>query len=51
MLCDDASLTDQQFGRNIVSSEFPAALYFFNPPEALSLFEEYLIFFPMILKT
>ena len=46
MLCDDASLTDQQFGHNIVSLKFPAALSFLNLLEPLSLFGEHLIFFP-----
>ena len=41
MLCDDASLTDQQFGHNIVSPKFPAALSFLNLLEAPSLFGEY----------
>ena len=51
MLCDDAPLTVQQVEHNIVSPKFPAALSFLNQLEAPSLFEEYLIFFPMILKT
>ena len=48
---ENASLTVQQFGHNIVSPKFPTALYFFNLLEAASLFGEYLIFFPMVLKT
>ena len=51
MLCDDAPLAIQQFGHNIVSPKFPAALSFLNLLEAPSLFGEYLIFFLMILKT
>ena len=46
---DDAPLTNQQFGHNIVSPNFPAVLSFLNLLEAPSLFGEYLIFFPMIL--
>ena len=44
MLCDNAPLTVQQFGHNIVSPKFPAALSFLNLLEAPPLFEEYLIF-------
>ena len=44
MLCDDAPLTIQQFGHNIVSPKFPAALSFLNLLQAPSLFGEYLIF-------
>ena len=44
MLCDDASLTNQQYGHNIVLPKFPAALSFLNLLEALSLFGEHLIF-------
>ena len=51
MLCDNAPLTVQQVELNIVSPMFPAALSFLNLLEAPSLFEEYLIFFPTILKT
>ena len=51
VFCDDASLTDQQFGHNIASPKFPAALSFLNLIEALSFFGKHLIFFPMILKT
>ena len=51
MLCDDPPLTVQQVEHNIVLPKFPAALSFLNLLEAPSLFEEYLIFFPMILKT
>ena len=51
MLCDNATLTVQQFVHNIVSPKFPAALSFLNLLEAPSLFGEYLIFFLMILKT
>ena len=50
MLCNNASLTVQQFGLDIVSPKFPAALSFLNLLEAPSLFGEYLIFFRMILK-
>ena len=51
MLCDNAPLTVQQVELNIVSPMFPAALSLLNLLEAPSLFEEYLIFFPTILKT
>ena len=51
MLCDNASLTVQQFGHNIVSPKFPAALSFLNLLEAPSIFGEYFFFFLMILKT
>ena len=44
MLCNDASLTDQQFGHNIVSQKFPAALSFLNLQETLSLFGQHFIF-------
>ena len=45
MLCDNAPLTVQQFGHNIVSPKFPAALSFLNLLEAPSIFGEYFIFF------
>ena len=45
MLCDNASLTVQQFGHDIVSPKFPATFSFLNLLEAPSLFGEYLIFF------
>ena len=48
MLCDYNPLTVQQFRHNIVSPKFPAALFFLNLLEAPSVFEECLIFFPMI---
>ena len=53
MLCDNAPLTVQQFGHNIVSPEFPAALFFINllELEAPSIFGEYFNFFPTVLKT
>ena len=51
MLCDNAPLTAQQVGHNFVSPKFPAALSFLNLLEAPSLFGEYVILFPMILKT
>ena len=51
MLCDNAPLTVQQLGHNIVSPKFPAALSFLNLLEDPYLFGEYFIFFPMILKT
>ena len=44
MLCDDAFLTDQEFGHDIVLPKFPAELSTFNQLEALSLFGEHLIF-------
>ena len=44
MLCDNAPLTVQQLGHNIVSPKFPAALSFLNLLEDPSLFGEYLIF-------
>ena len=44
MLCDNAPLTVQQFGHNIVSPKFPAALSFLNLLEAPYLFGEYFIF-------
>ena len=40
MLCDNAPLTVQQLGHDIVSSEFPATLSFFNLLEAPSRFRE-----------
>ena len=43
MLCDDASLIDQEFGHDVVSPRFPAELSFFNQLEALTLFGEHLI--------
>ena len=45
MLCDDYPLTVQQFGHNIVSPKFPAALSFLNLLEAPSLLGECLIFY------
>ena len=45
MLCDNAPLTVQQFGHNIVSPKFPAALSFLNLLEASSLFGKYLTVF------
>ena len=44
MLCDNAPLTVHQFGYNIVSPKFPAALTFLSLLEDPSLFGEYLIF-------
>ena len=44
MLCDNAPVTVQQSGHNIVSPKFPAALSFLNLLEAPPLFGEYLIF-------
>ena len=45
MLCDNAPLTVQQFGHDIVSPEFPTTLPFLNLLEAPPIFGEYLIFF------
>ena len=45
MLCDNAPLTVQQFGHNIMPSKFPAALSFFNLLEAPSLFGQYFFFY------
>ena len=42
---DNAPVTVQQFGHNIVSPKFSAILSFLNLLEAPSLFGEYLIFF------
>ena len=42
MLCDDATLTVQQFEHNIVPPKFRAALSFLNLLEAPSLFGNYL---------
>ena len=50
MLCDNASLTVQQFGHDIASPKFPAALCFLNLLEAHFLFGEYFIFVTMFLK-
>ena len=50
MLCDNASLTVQQFGHNIVSPKFSATLSFLYLLEAPYLFGEH-FFFPMIFKT
>ena len=44
MICDDAFLTVQQFGNNIVLPRFPATLSFLKVLEVPSLFGEYLIF-------
>ena len=44
MLCDNAPLTVQQFGHNIVSPKFPAVFSFLNLFEAPSLFGKNLIF-------
>ena len=51
MLCGNVPLTVQQFGHNVVSPKFPAALAFLNLLEAPFLFGESLTFFPMVLKT
>ena len=45
MLCDNAPLTVEQFGHNIVSPKFPSILSFLNLLEAPSLFGAYFIFF------
>ena len=45
MLCDNAPLTVQQFGHNIVSPKFPATLSFLKLLEAPSFFGEYFSFF------
>ena len=44
MICDDAFLTVQQFGNNIVLPRFPATFSFLKVLEVPSLFGEYLIF-------
>ena len=50
MLCDNASLTVQQFDHNIVSPKFQAALFSLNLMEAPSLSGEYFIFFSYAFK-
>ena len=44
MLCDNAPLTVQQSGHNIVSPKFPAALSFLNMLETHFFFGEYVFF-------
>ena len=45
MLWDNAPLTVQKFGHNIMPPKFPAALSFLNLLEAPSLFGEYIFFY------
>ena len=50
MLCDNATLAVQQFGLNIVSPKFSAALFFLPPGNSFPFWRVF-YFFPMIFKT
>ena len=50
MLYNDAPVTGQRFGHNVLPPEFPCAVFFFNLLKTSFVFREYLIFLSNIIN-